>query len=248
MNAKDNPLPILKARPSELATAALVVGEPARALVAAEYLDNAREVGNYREYLTLTGEYNGVPLTISSHGVGAGGASICFEELIRGGVKTLIRAGTCGAMRKGIKDGDFIIGTGAIREDGVSEKLLPMTFPAIADRQVVQALVAAAKACGRAAPHEGIVLSNGPFYEGMLPSATNSWLKSGLDLAAVEMEFAVLLIVASMRGARAGGLFTSDGNMTDDSDLEVYDPHRTVVKEGTKQMIQVALDALAKLP
>ena len=83
--------------------------------LAAELLTNAAEVGGFREYRTFTGEFAAKRVTIASHGIGGAGASLCFEELIQGGVKTIIRAGTCGAMRKGIKDGELIIGTGAIK-------------------------------------------------------------------------------------------------------------------------------------
>ncbi len=60
----------------------------------------------------FTGTYNGTPITICSHGVGSAGASVAFHELFVGGVKTIMRAGTCGAMQKSIKDGDVIIATG----------------------------------------------------------------------------------------------------------------------------------------
>jgi uridine phosphorylase len=240
-------LPILKVRPADLAPRALVVGDPARAAAAAELLDDATEIGFFREYRTFTGTYQGKHITISSHGVGGAGASICFEELFQGGVRTIIRAGTCGAMKPGIKDGDFIIGTGAIREDGTSPSLLPLTYPAIADRAVTTALIEAAHAHGRPQPHEGIVLTQGYFYEGVMPPLVNQWLDYGANVICVEMEFATLLVIASLRGARAGGLFTSDGNMTEESDPLTYDPHRTVVTEGVETMLKVALNALARL-
>jgi uridine phosphorylase len=240
-------LPILKARPADLAARALVVGDPERAAAAAALLDDAQEVGHFREYRTFTGSYQGKRITISSHGVGGAGASVCFEELSQGGVKTIIRAGTCGAMKAGIKDGDFIIGTGAIREDGTSPALMPLAYPAIADRQVTAAVIEAAREHGRPEPHEGIVLTQGFFYDGVMPPLVGQWLAIGANVVCVEMEFATLLVIASLRGMRAGGLFTSDGNMTEEADPLTYDPHRTVVKQGVETMLKVALSALAQL-
>jgi uridine phosphorylase len=240
-------LPVLKARPADLAARALVVGDPDRAAAAAELLDDAQEVGHFREFWTFSGSYQGTPVTIASHGVGGAGASVCFEELFQGGVNTIIRAGTCGAMKAGIKDGELIIGTGAIREDGTSPGLLPLAYPAIADRRVTAALIEAAQAQGYAEPHEGIVLTKAFFYEGLLPSSVGQWLQSGANVVCVEMEFATLLVIASLRGARAGGLFTSDGNLAKGSDPLAYDPHRTVVKQGVATMLKVALSALARL-
>jgi uridine phosphorylase len=240
-------LPILKVRPADLAARALVVGDPERAAAAAALLDDAQEVGHFREYRTFTGSYQGKRITISSHGVGGAGASVCFEELSQGGVKTIIRAGTCGAMKAGIKDGDFIIGTGAIREDGTSPALMPLAYPAIADRQVTAAVIEAAREHGRPEPHEGIVLTQGFFYDGVMPPLVGQWLAIGANVVCVEMEFATLLVIASLRGMRAGGLFTSDGNMTEEADPLTYDPHRTVVKQGVETMLKVALRALAQL-
>jgi uridine phosphorylase len=242
----DKILPSLKVHPGQLAPQALVVGDPDRAVAAADLLDDAEEVGSYREYRTFTGTFEGAPITIASHGVGGGGASICFDELIQGGVKTLIRAGTCGAMRPGIRDGELIIGTGAIREDGASQYLMPMAYPAVPDRHLVAALAAAAGELGVVA-HEGMILTQGYFYNGVLPNGVDTWLEYPVDVAAVEMEYATLLIVASLHGVRAGGIFTSDGNMTEDADPEAYDPHRGVVREGVGTMLNVALTALARL-
>lgn len=239
--------PTLRVLPSEVAARALVVGDPQRVLDAAQYLQNVKELGFFREYRTVTGEYNGVPITISSHGVGSSGANICFHELFRCGVHHIIRAGTCGAMQPGIRDGDTIIGTAAIREDGASEHMAPMSFPAAADRRVTAALLDASHAFGVAQPHEGLVLTQAYFYPGILTSETDTWLETGL-VSAVEMEYATLLVMAALNKVKAGGIFTSDGNLTEESDPDAYDPHRTVVDEGKKNMLKIAIHALASLP
>ena len=90
-------LPVLRVTPSQLAPRALVVGDRARAAQAAQLLTDPVDLGHNREYRTFTGTYEGVPVTVCSHGIGGPACSICFQELIQGGVKTIIRAGTCGA-------------------------------------------------------------------------------------------------------------------------------------------------------
>jgi uridine phosphorylase len=240
-------MPSLRVLPDEVSPYAIVVGDPERAAQAAGLLENAREIGSFREYRTFTGSYRGRLITISSHGVGSSGASVCFHELFRCGVHTVIRAGTCGAMLPEIEDGDLIIGTGAIREDGASEHLAPMSLPAIADRHVTSALEAACAGLGIAQPHAGLILTQAFFYPGMLPDSTSLWLGTGIA-AAVEMEFATLLVIASLNKARAGGIFVSDGNLTREPDPGAYNPHRKVVEEGKVRMLHLALDALATLP
>jgi uridine phosphorylase len=238
--------PSLRIRPLDVSACAMVVGDPERAAFAAALMEDAREIGSFREYRTFTGVYKGKRITVSSHGVGSTGANICFHELFQCGVQTIIRAGTCGAMQPGIADGDLIIGTGAIREDGASEHLASMAFPAIADRHVTDAIEQACRNHGIPNPHTGIILSQACFYPGLLPDESAVWMKTGLA-AAVEMEYAVLLIMASLKKVRAGGIFTSDGNLTEEPDPDSYNPHRPVVDEGKKKMLLVTLEALANL-
>lgn len=85
-------------------------------------------VSKHREYHTYIGWHNDVQILVGSHGVGAGGASCYFEELIQVGtrsmrfrihplaltmvlllllllgVTTLIRAGTAGSFTPKIRE------------------------------------------------------------------------------------------------------------------------------------------------
>jgi len=242
-------LPILKVTPSQLAPRALVVGDRERAFQAAQLLTDPDEVGHNREYRTFTGSYTGVPLTVCSHGIGGPAASICFKELIQGGVKTIIRAGTCGALVETIDDGQLVLATGAIREDGTSTSLVPLAYPAIADRHIIQALEESAAGQGYTSLHTGIVLTQSYLYPELLPTTTELWMEAGA--VCVEMELATLLVMSGLHGVRSGGIFTSDGNLvrrdTPDLDTSTYDPHRDVVTHGVQTMLTIALDALTRL-
>jgi uridine phosphorylase len=238
-------LPILGALPSEIAERAFVVGEPKRAEFAAGLLDNAVEVGNYREYQTFTGEYQGKRITITSHGVGSSGASIAFHELFKAGVKTVIRGGSAGGLTPGL-----IIGTGAIRTDGASKHLVPLEYPAVAHYEVVQALRDAAAANGRPNPTTGIMLSRAYLYPEVIKEPWDLWFEAGA--VGVEMELATLLVIASINGVRAGGIFAADGTLASEetaseTDDEGYDPFDEELVQNTQVMVRVALDALASL-
>jgi len=243
-------LPILRARPDQIAKRALVVGDPKRAEMCAAILDDANEVGAFREYHTYTGTYHQIPVTVCSHGVGAAGASIAFHELFVGGVKSVIRAGTCGAMQMGIQDGDIIISTGAVRRDGTSSRLIGLEYPAVSHYQIVYALLDSCKKNGIRNPACGVTLTNAHFYPGLIEDSMKTWMDAGV--IAVEMELAILLVMAGLRGLRAGGVLVSDGNLAEDrSNTEMgdfaYDPHRDVVNHGIQKMLRVALDALVNL-
>ena len=239
-------LPVLNINAAEVAPLVLVVGDPARAEQAARLLEQAQQVGANREYVTYTGYLQGQRITVCSHGIGSAGAGICFEELARAGAQTIIRAGTCGALRDEIEDGDLVIITGAVRDEGLTPRLVPPSYPAVAHYQVVNALLAAAEQAGERA-HVGLALSSDLFY----PSAAlgQDWrVWQASQVSAVEMELAALLIVAALHGIRAGGILTVDGNPTrGPQDMSNYDPHRTVVTEGKARMLQLALAALVSL-
>ena len=225
----------------------LTVGDPDRAVDVGKRLDGGHELGRYREYVTWQGRWDGIDVTVTSHGVGAAGAAIAFEELVLGGARTIIRLGTSGSALADIRSGDLLIATGAIREDGVSQQLLPLSYPAICDLAVTQALIDAAAAQPGVRFGTGVMMTRAAFYRGALPDDRAVWAQT--PLVGYEMELAALLIVAALRGVRAGGIFTVDGNPSegDPEDARVYDPHRDVVREGKERMIEVGLDAIKRL-
>lgn len=237
----DDVLPLLQAPVSAIAPAALVVGDPARAERAAGVLAATREVGRNREYLTFTGQYAGQPVTVSSHGVGTAGAAVCMEELLRAGVRRIIRAGTAGGLQSDVADGDLVIATGAVREEGTSARLVPVEYPAVADPGVVAALAAALTDAPRV--HRGVVLTSDLFYPmPMLGSSLQRWADAGV--VAVEMELSVLLVLAGLRGVAAGGVFAIDGNPVASADMKEYSPHRDVVRDAADAAVRAGLDAL----
>lgn len=235
-------LPHLKAHSADLAPLAFVCGDPARARRIAGHLADVRHVGSNREYETFTGTAGGLPVTVSSHGVGAGGAAVCFEELIQGGVRTLVRLGTCGSLQPQYREGSLIVVTGAVRRDGASDRLIPPAFPAVADWRLVAALHAAAQAEPEATPGIGFTLSEGVFYPGLLPSELPLWINAGV--LAIEMECSLLFTLATLRGARAAALLAVDNYVPERTE---YEPHREVVVAGVERMIRVAVRAVPGL-
>ena len=239
-------LPVLQVPKGSVTPYVLTVGDPDRAAATGALLDGGRQVGRFREYVTWQGSWKGLDLTVASHGVGGAGAAIAFEELILGGALAIIRLGTCGSFLARIRSGDLLIATAAVREDGVSDQLLPRSYPAVSDLDVTLSLIAAAEVAG--VNHAvGVVMTKAAFYPGALPDDREVWAKA--HLAGVEMELATLLIIAALRGVRAGGVFTVDGNPAegDVEDPAGYDPHRDMVVDGKRRMVEVGLDAIHRL-
>ena len=65
-------------------------------------------------------------------GIGGPSTAIAVEELSAIGAHTFIRVGTSGIMQPTMTEGDFVIATGAIRDEGTSHQYLPAAFPAVA--------------------------------------------------------------------------------------------------------------------
>ncbi len=224
----------------------VTVGDPGRVDVVAEHLTGVKALANKREYRSIRGNYNGVDVGVVSHGVGSAGAGLCFTELCRGGAERIVRAGSAGGMQPEVQQGAVVIATAAVRDDGLSERLVPAGFPAVASVDVVNALRAEAQevALPVAGLFEGIVLTSDLFYPGdMLGSELGDWAKA--HVVAVEMEVATLLVVAAMHGVEAGAVLAIDGNplAVDGGSMRQYNPDQSVVGSAIAVAVELALGA-----
>jgi uridine phosphorylase len=152
-------------------------------------------------------------------------------------------------MRPGIGDGDLVIAEAAVRDDGVTQQLLPPEYPAVSSPEAVFALQRAARKAG-APHHRGIVWTRAAFRPGLIPLTSYA----GAGLAAIEMELSALLVTASLRGLVAGGVLVVDGANADelvDTDASLstsgYAPHREIVAAGVDRGAAVSLEALRLL-
>lgn len=220
----------------------IVCGDPARADRIAERLDGATLLSHRREYRAHRGIYRGWPITVCSHGVGAPGAAIAFEELIAGGGRTIVRVGTCGGMQADIHAGQLIVATAAVQNTGYGRESVPAGYPAAADPALTLALQRAAGERARA----GIVLSRDNFYAGVpVAGAPDYRVLSQARVLAVEMECAALFLVGNLREARTAAILVVDGNVLEAAEsIESYQPGRDVVRAALDTAITCALEAL----
>ncbi len=241
-------LPITGLIKGQIPASVLVCGDPARASKVTAFLEGAERLSEQREYHTFAGRFEGVPVAVCSHGVGAAGAAIAFEELIAAGARRLIRIGTCGGLQPQVTDGDLVIATAAVDSTGFGRLYVPEGYPAVADWRVTSALAQAASAANHTC-HTGLVLSNDNFYAGVeTPHTPHYPTLSQARVLAVEMECAALFLVGSMRQVQTGAILAVDGNVLESGEsMDEYDPHRTVVSNAVTAEIQIALRALAHL-
>lgn len=131
-------------------------GDPGRCETIAQHFDNPRFVASHREHTDL--EVDGVPVAVTSTGMGGPSTAIAVEELIHVGADTFMRVGTSGAMQPETQPGDIAVVSAAIRDEGTGLHYLPVEFPAVADLDLINGLVAASKAMGRRRPRRGLAV------------------------------------------------------------------------------------------
>lgn len=123
----------LHLKPEQLADIVMLVGDPARVAMIAEYFDTKEcEVSN-REFLTVTGTYKGKRMTVMSTGIGIGNIDICVTELdalanidfetrqVKEQFRqlTLVRLGTSGAIQQDIEVGEVVFSRTSLGFDGL---------------------------------------------------------------------------------------------------------------------------------
>jgi uridine phosphorylase len=236
-------LPLIKVESSSVPERVLVVGDPHRVPIVAERFADTEELGRNREYVTVAGTYRGRRIAVASHGVGSAGAGMCFEELCQAGAGRIIRAGTCGGLADDVEEGDLVVVTSAVRREGLTQRLVPLGYPAAATPDVVIALRQAARA-REVRFHEGVTVTDDLFYaHPMLGNEFQFWHDAGVT--SFEMECSALFVIAALHRVEAGAILTVDARNLDlDEGMKAYDPHRTVVRVAVEAMIDVALDAL----
>ncbi len=224
----------------------ILPGDPKRCKKIAQYFDDPKLVADNREYVTYTGYLNGEKVSVTSTGIGGPSAAIAMEELVNVGAEVFIRVGTCGGMQLDVKGGDLVIATGAIRMEGTSKEYAPIEFPAVANLDVVNALIKASENLGYT-HHTGVVQCKDSFYGQHSPEIKpvsyelmNKWEAwKRLGCLASEMESAALFVVASYLGVKVGSVFLTVANQ----EREKQNLENPVVHD-TEKAIKTAIEAI----
>ena len=238
-------LPITGLPVGDVSPSVIVCGDPARADQIAALLDGATLLSERREYRAYRGHSGALPVTICSHGIGAPGAAIAFEELIAAGAQRIIRVGTCGGMQPDVAAGDLVVAVSAVQNTGYGRETVPDGYPAAADPVLTLALTRAVTGAGHPA-RRGIVLSRDNFYAGVAaPAAPDYRTLSAARVLAVEMECAALFLVGSLRDVATAAILVVDGNvLAAGESIETYQPGQPIVAAGVAVAIDCALAAL----
>lgn len=236
--AKPTPLKHIRCVPGDVARTVLLPGDPGRVRRIADQMDEAHLVAENREYIVYTGQTKGVPVSVCSTGIGGPAASIAMEELIKVGGQIFIRIGSAGGRQNDIPIGTPIIITAAYRGEGTSKAYLPVEFPAVADLDVTNALVRAARERGEDF-RVGIGFTRDAYY--VQDQVLNQLLKDA-GVVAAEQEAALLYILGSLRHVRVGAIVSTDSNIWL-SPQPTQEEKEQLFRTGEKKVIAIALRA-----
>ena len=238
-------LPLTGLPVGRLPESVIVCGDPARATKTADLLENAELLSENREYRCYSGRFAGNEVAVCSHGIGAPGAAIAFEELIAAGASRLVRVGTCGGLHPDLKPGDLVIVNAAVDNTGYGRETVPPGYPASADPALTLGLVRAARLNGH--PYRtGIDLTRDNFYRGVdLATTIDYQVMYEANVLTVEMECSALFIVGALRKVQTAAILVVDGNVLAAPEMmSTYKPKEQAVKDGVKNALHIALQTL----
>ena len=233
----------IRCLPGDVAPYVLLPGDPGRVARIAEHMQDAHLVAQNREYVVYTGTTNGVPVSVCSTGIGGPSASIALEELTKVGATTFIRVGSAGGRQKATPIGTPVVITAAYRGEGTSKAYLPAEFPAVADLDVTNALVAAARELEGDAYRAGIAFTRDAYY--VQDHALNELLtQTGVEAA--EQEAAILFVVGSVRHVKVGGIVSTNSNIWLAQQPTLAEKE-VLYMQGERRVIGIALRAVQLL-
>lgn len=158
---------------ASIAPAALLPGDPGRALALAQALLESPRMANHARglwgYTARTP--GGEELTIQSTGIGGPSVAIVLAELAALGVERAVRIGTCRALDPGLAPGALVVAAAALdpRENGAghAEALRP------------DAALTAALGAGAHGIHQVVVASTDDYYDPLADARARGWLAAG---------------------------------------------------------------------
>jgi len=185
-------------------------GDPWRVERLQKLLSDSKHIAFNREFNTYTGTYEGIPITISSTGIGSPSAAIAMEELYQCGMEVAVRMGTVMGLKDGML-GKLLIPNGAMRMESTSDTYAPKSFPAVSDINLVNCMNRSVVQNNRKYIN-GITCSMDGFYSQMKESRLSKKMDTDIlkqfndiskyNISGVDMETSCMLVLGSLMGIK----------------------------------------------
>ena len=156
---------------------------------------------------------------------------------------------TTGSIQSHVGFGDLVVATAAVRDEGTTPGYAPLGYPAVADFELAQAMLGAARGLNHRV-HAGIVRSHDSLYTDLhaaamprreeLEQALRVWQRA--QVLCNDMESSAIFVICGLRRLRGGSVLTVV-NEPGEADI---DPKKVAALDLTP-MFRVALAAIGQL-
>ncbi|MCB0047738.1 MAG: nucleoside phosphorylase [Caldilineaceae bacterium] len=215
----------------------------------AQQLEDAKPAGRTGMFSTWSGYYKGAHISVVSGGSGSPEAELLLHEFLENtDATTYLRVGGSGGISPRVMPGDVVITTGAVRDEGMTHAYAPATYPAVADFELVTALIQGAQQLN-APYHVGITRSSDSDFCGVgrpgVGGFMQPWNLDVIDIYARagvlngDRESAAAVFLPMLFGRRGGSVCSVADNIVTGQRFEAG--------AGHDWAIRIALEGLAIL-
>ena len=196
---------------SHIAKKVILVPDPQEVPLYATFLDEAKKMGEHREYVTYTGTFEGQPLTIMSCGFGCMPMAIAVEELNHLGVEEIVKIDFCPAIGEELSPGTLCAASGAVRGEFASREYIDVSYPAAPNMELMGRIFKnGTRRTAIFRSHD--VLSLETPYTAAGQERIRYW--AGLGVEVIDGETSSMLVIASILKVKAASLAMIRENYT----------------------------------
>lgn len=231
---------MVQLRPEDIGKYAIVPGPKERLDGFLKCIEEPIKNFSFMEYTMYTGKYAGTKVTSINGGRFSADTAITTEILCNAEAQTMIRLGSCGALREDIKIGDLIVAESALRGDGVTPYYVDhASFQPEADKVLTDTLYESAAASGYKV-HRGRVWSTDAILR-----ETREHVGAAIDQGAiaVDMVTSVFLTICQLYNIPATAILAVSDNIIT-GEMGFMDTNYYMAENA---MINITLDLIKKL-
>lgn len=234
--------PHIESKKDEIAPLVIMPGDPLRAkYIAEKYLDNPKLVNKIRNMFAYTGYYKNTKVTIFASGMGVPSIGIYAYELFNFyDVQKIIRVGSCGSSKKGIKIKDTILATSSSSISSYDNLMVQEdNFTRYPSALLNKAIVETSKELNIPIIEGDIVTSD--VFDHYVDFNNFCKLHQNKEFSACEMEAFGLFTVATKFNRNASCLLTVVDTHESSEEVSVEDREKAL-----DDMIYLALESIIK--
>jgi uridine phosphorylase len=231
-------LDLCRAKPSDFGKIALVSGQVHRAKMCLDRLEKPVKNFSFLGYNFWTGIYKGEKITVGNGGLYSPDSAFIVEMLCVAGIKSLIRLGSCGGLRKDIKIGDYILAEGIIKGDGATSYYVAPGYEPKPDKRINRSISRVFSQSSTV--HSGVVWTTDALFK-ETKEVVNYYIKRGA--IAVDMVSSPFLTISSLYDKKCSIIITVSDNLIT-GELGV---NSDVFKKSEKNMVKKIFEVLDEI-